>query len=217
LEIVGFDTSRPNSTDKEEIYLAPGEYYFRAYLAHEGDHPLPYAFEGMELVGDHPVGFLGALSGAERIVVKTAGDQQVLHITIDQLYKKPQAEPDSLAKLRLQISVDPSVTIPHARDLHVVLSNEANLEATPVYDFTLSTDELLIKDQENQADFLSPSLTPGSYYVFTYIDANGNGYADPEETSAYVLEGTDPVVVKVEQNRTRSVKVQLQSLPLATN
>lgn len=215
LDIVGFNTSRPNSTDREEIYLAPGEYYFRAYITHEGDSPVPYPLQGMELVSDRPVGFLGASSGAERVVIEGPSDQKTIHIAIDQLYEKAVPEAESFAKLRLQIAVDAAVTIPHARDFHIVLSKEADLEAKADYDFTINTNELLVTGQERQTDFLSPSLDPGTYYVFTYIDANGNGLVDPEESSAYVLEGKDPAEVKIEKDRTRSVKVQIVKLPAA--
>lgn len=212
LELVGFDTSHPNSTNEEAFFLAPGEYYFRAYLTYEGDSPTPYPFHGMDLVGGRPVGFFGALSGAKRVLIESTDDKEIIHITIDQLYEKPQPEEDSLAKLRLQISVDPDLTIPTHRDIHVVLSTVTDLEATPAYDFTVSTNELLIAGQENETDFVSPSLTPGSYYVFTYIDANGNGFADKDEAAAFVLDGEDPALVKVEKNRTRNAKVQLLDL-----
>lgn len=213
LEIVGFDTSHPNSTKPEKLFLAPGEYYFRAYITHDGDRPLPYTFDGMELVDERPVGVYGALSGAERVVIRSTGDFEVINIVIDQLFQKTNSAEDTLAKLRLQIAIDSSVAIPTYRNVHIVLTKEADVEATPAYDFTLSTNQFLIKDQENQADFLSPSLTPGDYYVFSYIDTNGNGFADLDEAAAFVLDDGEPMTVKVEKNRTRSAKVLLLQTP----
>lgn len=216
LDIVGFDTSKPNSTDREEIFLAPGEYYFRAYISRDGDAAIPYAFQGMELVGEQPVGYLGAASGAERVIVHDPSDKPVIHINIDRIFEKKVPEADSLAKLRLQISVDPLVTIPHARDVHVVLTQDSDLEATPAYDFTLNSNELLVAGQERQTDFLSPSLKPGTYYVYTFIDENANGFADPGESAAYVLDGKDPMAIKIEKDKTKTAQVLLPSLPLAT-
>ncbi len=211
LEISGFDATKPSSTSREEIFLAPGEYYFRAYLAPAGATPLPYSLQGMQLVSDTPVGVLGALSGAQRVLVKSTADSaDPVHIYIDQLLKKDEPEADSLAKFRLSIAVDPAATLDKYRDVHVLLLSEADLEVNPSYNFTLSTNTLIADN--SKTDFVSPSLKPADYYVFTYIDANSNGFVDDGELGAFVTDASGkPATVTVEANHTKELAVTLSA------
>lgn len=212
LEIQGFDASKPTSSKLEEIFLAPGEYYFRAYIAPAGTTPIPYSLQGLELVSETPVGILGALSGAERVLVKNAAAaSDTVHIYINQLFKKPVPAEDSFAKIRLELSLkeDLKADVEKYRDVHVLLLKEADLELKPAYDFTLSTTNLLVDTPATY--FVSPSVEPASYYVFAFIDANGNRYFDENEVGAYVSEADGkPSLVSIEKDRTKALKLGLE-------
>lgn len=211
LEIQGFDASKPSSSNLEEIFLAPGEYYFRAYIAPAGAKPVPYSLQGLELVSEAPVGILGALSGAQRVLVNVASSAaEVVHIYINQLYEKPQPAEDTFAKIRLELSLADGLkdSVERYRDVHVVLLKEADLEKRAPYDFTLSTTELLVSPVTY---FVSPSVDVGEYFVFVFIDANGNRYFDENEVGAYVVGGDgEPSLVGLEKDRTKGLKLVLE-------
>lgn len=212
LEIQGFDASKPNSSGREEIFLAPGEYYFRAYLSPQGSAPIPYSLQSMELVSETPVGVLGALSGAQRVLVKAASQViDPVHIYINQLFKKPVAAEDTFAKLRLEITASEvlKTQLEKYRDVHVLLLKEADLELKPAYDFTLSSTSLIVDSPVTT--FVSPSVEPGEYYVFTFVDANSNRYFDESEVGTYVVNAEgEPALVGLEKDRTKAVKISLQ-------
>lgn len=213
LQIAGFDATKPTSTAREEIFLAPGEYYFRAYLTHEGAAALPYSLQGMELVSDTPVGFLGALSGAQRVLVKEGSfATDPVHINIDQLFKKPQAAEDSLAKFRLAITLPALTKVEKYRDVHILLLKEADLELNPSYNFVVSSNGFL--PDTLIADFVSPSLAPGAYYVFTYIDANSNGFVDVGEFGSFITVDGKPAAIQIDKEKTKTLATTLAPLAL---
>ncbi len=208
LEISGFDASKPTSTAREEIFLAPGEYYFRAYLTHDGASAIPYSLQGMELVTDSPLGVLGALSGAQRVLVKnTSQSVEPVHIYIDQLLKKTQPAEDTQARIRLQIALPPVTPVEKFRDVHVLLLKAADLEMLPAYNFTLSSN--LLTADGLATDFVSPSLEAGAYFVFAYIDSNSNGFVDSGELGAFVETEGQPTAVLVDKNRTKVLMTTL--------
>ncbi len=210
IQIAGFDATRPNSTDLEEIYLASGEYYFRAYFRTGQSQPTPYSMGDMILVGDQPVGVYGALSGAKRVLVKNDQKPETVNIYINQLFKKPGSEPDSNAHLRLRLSVPVTQTAPADRDIRILLLIRPDIEAKPAYAFTLSSNLLLINGRESSTEFITPSLAVGAYYLFAFIDSNGNGYYDPSELGAFYLENQEVSSLTVERDRTRSLQLTLQ-------
>ncbi|MCX6131165.1 MAG: hypothetical protein NTX25_19170 [Proteobacteria bacterium] len=214
IQIAGFDASRPNSTGLEEIYLAPGEYYLRAYFTTAQAGSKPYPLGDMIPVGMEPSGIYGAVSAAKRIVIKDEPYPETLHISIDQLYKKPGSEPESHAQIRLHLSVNPDSAIPLDRKVLIFLLTAADLEATPVYTYSFSSNMFLLKNQENQAEFVSPSLSPGNYYLFVFIDKNSNGYYDKDEIGGFYKEAEKIVAVPVEHERMRNLDLLLQS-PIA--
>lgn len=207
LEISGFDASKPASSGREELFLAPGEYYFRAYLAQGGSTPVPYSLQGMELVSDSPVGVLGALSSAERILVKSAKAEEAVHIYINQLFKKPQTEEDSLAKIRLQIALPTATTVEKYRDVRILFLKEADLEITPAYSFNVSSNSFLADTLTSE--FVSPSVKPGAYYVFTYVDANSNGFVDAGELGSFVTVNNEIAAIQIDANRTKNLSTTL--------
>ena len=210
IQIAGFDASRPNSSNLEEMYLASGEYYFRAYFTTGQSPPTPYPMDGMILVGDKPVGVYGALSGAKRVLVKMDQKPELVNIYINQLFKKPGSEQDSNDRIRLRISVPAGLYIPADRDIRVLVLNSPDIEESPAYNFTLSSNLLLIKAQETTTEFVSPSLAPKFYYLFAFVDSNGNAYYDDAELGAFYLEKQEVSSFPVERDRTRSLQLSLQ-------
>jgi hypothetical protein len=212
LEIAGFDASRPQSSDREEIFLAPGEYYFRAFLSQAGLPSVPYALNGMELVGETPLGVYGALSGARRVIVTPDRTPDPIHITIDQLFKKPGSEPDSRARVRIKFEVDEGATIPTDRDVRIQVLSSADIEQMPLYSYTISSRLLLTPGREFATEFVTPSLKPGAYYIFSYIDADSNGYYDLGELGALYSEGDEPTAVQVDKDATRTIYLVLKEV-----
>ncbi|WP_141735293.1 hypothetical protein [Oligoflexus tunisiensis] len=213
IHIAGFDASRPNSSDLEEMYLAPGEYYFRAYFTTDDTQPTPYPMDGMILVGDAPVGVYGALSGAKRVMVSPEQRPEVINIYINQLFKKPGSEPDTNARIRMRLNVSPEDYIPANRDVRIFLLKTPDIESTPLYNLSFSSNLLLVHGQEYTAEYLTPSLDVASYYVFAFLDENSNGYYDSVELGAFYLENKEVSSFPVERDRTRSLQLTLQTHP----
>lgn len=211
IQIAGFNATRPNSSELEEIYLAPGEYYFRAYFTTANTQPTPYPMDGMILVGDEPVGVYGALSGAKRVLVKPDQKPELVNIYIDQLFKKPGSEPDSNAHIRLRVTVPAGAYIPANREVRFLLLKTSDIEEKPLYSLSFSSNLLLIKGQENTTEYLSPSLTPGSYFIFTFLDANSNNSYDSGELGAFYLDQGDVANFQVERDHTRNLQLTLQA------
>jgi hypothetical protein len=210
IRIAGFDASRPNSSDLEEIYLAAGEYYFRAYFTTDDVQPTPYPMDGMILVGDAPVGVYGALSGAKRVVVNPNQRPEVVNIYINQLFKKPGSEPETNARLRLRLFVSPEDFIPANRDVRIFLLKTPDIESKPLYDLSFSSNLFLVHGQEFSAEYVTPSLAVASYYVFAFLDENSNGYYDSSELGAFYVENQEVSSFPVERDRTRSLQLTLQ-------
>ncbi len=213
IRIAGFDASRPNSSDLEEMYLAPGEYYFRAYFTTSDAQPTPYPMDGMILVGDEPVGVYGALSGAKRVVVNPNQKPEVINIYINQLFQKPGSEPDTHARIRMRLNVSPDDFILANRDVRIFLLKTPDIEAKPLYNLSFSSNMLLVHGQEYSAEYVTPSLAVASYYVFAFLDENNNGYYDSTELGAFYLENQEVSSFPVERDRTRSLQLTLQSSP----
>ncbi|HYX33118.1 MAG TPA: hypothetical protein VE954_08370 [Oligoflexus sp.] len=213
IHIAGFDASRPNSSDLEEMYLAPGEYYFRAYFTTADSQPTPYPMDGMILVGEVPVGVYGALSGAKRVMVKPEQQPEVINIYINQLFKKPGSDPDTNARIRLRVNVSPEDIIPANRDVRIFLLKTPDTEARPLYNLSFSSNLLLVHGQEYTAEFVTPSLDLASYYVFAFVDENSNGYYDSIELGAFYLENQEVSSFPVERDRTRSLQLNLSLHP----
>ncbi len=212
LQMYGFDATHPNSSEREDMFLAPGEYYFRAYLSAAEQQPIPYPMGDMELIGDKPVGVYGALSGAKRVVIRSHEQPETIHISIDQLFKKPGSELASLGHLRLKMQVEPkSYAIPSYRQVHILLLKRADIESKPEFSFQMSSQQLLIPGQEFQAEFVTPGVAAGQYYVFAYLDSDGNGYFDAGEPAGIVKERDQPTPISLENEHTRTLYLVLRS------
>lgn len=217
LAINGFDGSSPHSTEREEIYLAPGEYYFRAYIHSAQDPLVPYPLNGMDLVGERPVGVYGALSGAKRVVITKGQQATPIHINIDQLFKRPGSEPDTQAKLRVKFSLTSEILVPNDRQLHILFLKNPDYEEKPAYAFTISSNLLLTPSSDGSVEFVSPSLKPGAYYLFAYIDQDSDGLFDEGEAQAFYRFNEKIAPVTLEAEHTRTTSLLLQNTPVESS
>ena len=210
LMITGFDASGPRSTKQETIFVEPGQYYFRAYMANNEQAPKPYVFNGMELVGDVPVGVVGAASGAQVVTVAPRVQQQYpdpVHITIDKLFKDPNSEPPTNAFLKIDLKVAAGVTVPDRRQVWVRLLEEPNFDRRATREFAMPSEYLLVAGRQGSAEFKSPAVALGSWFLFVFIDVNDNKDYDKGEPMAIYLDHGDPR--RVTFTKDQSVRVEL--------
>jgi hypothetical protein len=195
-----------------DLFVEPGEYYLRAYMTADDDSAAPYTLGDMTLVADQPVGVFGALSGAEMLRVAPRDQDRYpapVDIFLDKLFQKPGATPDTNAHLRLALSVGDGVTVPDARQVHIRLFQSSDLAATPLYDFAMASELLLVQGRVGKAEYVSPSLKEGPYVVYAFVDANGNGLPDADEAAGvYTVDGHAQTVA-IAKDRTETIALTL--------
>lgn len=210
LEITNFDASRVGLHRNEVIFLEPGEYYFRAFISNV-DVPNPYEYQGMELVSETPVGIFGALSGAERVVVRPSNRIDInsdINIYLDKLMVKEGQEIPTNAHLRAKISVPEDYVVPASKKIYVQFFNTDDFFYDPAYEFTLASETLMITGSEGSTEFLSTDLKEGSYYIRAFLDVSGNGYFDDGEPQFINTLHGELKLVKIVKNRTELVNIQ---------
>jgi hypothetical protein len=216
VQISNYRASKAGDFDKTEIYLAPGSYFLRAFVANEDELLVPYSYQGLELISEKPVGVYGALSSPASIEVaprRIEAHARPVHVTLDKLFKSQTEEPETKAYLRLSLSLEANAVVPTDRKLLVQLRNEADLGLAPVQEFTMLTESFLIEGRKGQAEFLSTSLPIGNYVVFAFIDANGNELYDQGELAALVQKNGEATKVAIKQNRTETIPLTLAADP----
>ncbi|NRA64098.1 MAG: hypothetical protein HRU19_06410 [Pseudobacteriovorax sp.] len=211
--ISGFDASKPTSTDREEIYLDPGEYYLRAYLKETDDLPLPAGLKDLEPV-DAAIGVYGALSAPERVVVRPRGNNSPIHITIDQLLMDPDQKPKTDARFRFNISTEEDFYVPSDRNIIVQLLSEADIETTAEYSFKTSTNGMLIEGQARATELVTHDLAIASYYIFAFLDENGNGFYDSGELAHFVSRFDEPMPLTAKAKALINVELPLDLFPM---
>ncbi|TWW08343.1 hypothetical protein E3A20_25290 [Planctomyces bekefii] len=197
-----------------DLFVEPGEYYLRAFLTTDRDQAVPYSLGGMELKGDEPFGVLGALSGPELIRVAPSHQDPYpdpVHIYLDQLFKKPGSEPETNAHLRINFTVADQSRIVDGRRVIIRLQKSRDLAERPAAEYSLASELLLIQGRVGRAEFLSPSLNPGVYFVFAFIDENLNNSYDGGELAALASEGGVPKPITIVQERTLTLPLALTS------
>jgi hypothetical protein len=207
-----FDGDRGNWKEVE-LFLDPGEFYIRAYLTNRDDISIPYVFGDMELVADKPIGIFGALGAPQLINVKpvSEGLNDPVKIYLDRLFEKPGEKPDTQARIRINLTLSEGLEAPDRRNIHIELRNDESLETNPVASFQMASESLLVTGRVGSAEFISPSLELSSYFVFVFLDENGNGLFDEFEISALYERNTLPQVVKTEENKTKSINLILST------
>ncbi len=212
MRITNFDASYPHSSDMEEIFLKPGEYYLRAFISTKNDTPLPPELQGLEPASG-AFGIYGALSSPERIIIKPYGVNPPIHIYVDQLYKDPQQEVDTQAQFRIKMTVPPDLAIPSNRSTIVQISTEQDIEHVPNYRLVTSSNDFLIIDSPRLAEIKSKNLAIDSYYVFAFIDEDGNEFYDEGELAGYYTKGMEPWPILAKKNTVQTLSLKLKAAP----
>ncbi|SMF22159.1 hypothetical protein [Pseudobacteriovorax antillogorgiicola] len=213
LRISSFDATFPHSTSREEMFLEPGEYYFRAYLSNRPDQALPPALQGMDPVGD-AYGIFGAISQPERVLIKPYDMAPMVHIHINRLFEDPNGQIDYNGKMRLNISMPEEAMIEQNRRLVIQLHDNANIDQLAAKQFIMESKEFLIIGQQGKAQFLSPSIDLGRYYLFVFLDSDGNGYYDTGELAYFYNRNGEPWTLSIEEKTTKTLAVPLDFFPI---
>jgi hypothetical protein len=216
VQINHFSAKNRGDYQQTEIYLAPGTYFLRAFIANESEMLVPYTYQGMELVSEKPLGVYGALSSPASVAVapkKMQAFSQPVHITLDKLFKNKQEEPDTKAYLRLNLSIAPESSIPQNRKVLVQLREELDLGLAPTHEFAMLTESFMIEGRQGQAEFLSSSLPIGNYFVFAFVDANGNELYDEGELAALAMRNGEASKVAIKLNRMETLQLTLKLNP----
>ena len=213
LYIGGFDTARSSSSQRELLFLSPGEYYLRAYI-HSGLEPaIPLVMQGMQLVSNKPLGVYGALSAPQRVLVGRQGDTETVHIEIDQLLEDPDQKPDTHARLRIKFTTDPNAYIEADRQILIQLLGTADINERAKQVFKLDSNRLLISGQEYRAEFISSSLPEQDVYVFAFLDENANGFYDFGELAQMYQQSDEFMPVKIRSDRITTITLPLVLTP----
>lgn len=196
-----------------DLYLEPGEYYLRAYMAtDEDDAAKPYQFGGMTLVQGAPVGVYGALSGAEMVRVEPRAQNPYpspVHIYLDRQFKAPGQEPDTNAHIRLSLTLAQGYAAPDGREVKIRLHRSDDLNEAPLREFVMPSELFLVQSRLGRADYLTPSLDAGNYVVFAYLDANGNDLYDKGELQGLYKVNGQTYAVRVARDRTEPLALVL--------
>jgi hypothetical protein len=212
VQISNFNASRAGSYDETTIYLEPGEYYLRSFVAKEDEQLTPYSYEDMELVGGRPVGVMGALSSPEVLRVEPRDQERwadPVHLSLDKLFKKPGEGPGTGAFLRISFEIAATETIPESTDVIVQLHDDVDLNRRPQASFKMPTEKLLITGHVGKAEFLTPELELGTFIVFAFVDTNGNGFYDAGELAQISALLGEPRAIQVQADRTAPLSLVL--------
>ena len=200
--ITDFDSVRAPAV-REDINFGPGEYYLRAFVADLDSERLPAELQNFELTDLSRNGF-AAISAAERLVVSPTGRGSILNININQALATDGNEPQTNAKIRAMISLSDEDREPILnRNVKLRLFTEARIDKTPAYEFTLSTNRLFGNSLDSAPYILTSDLEPGDYYVFAFVDEDGNDFYDEGELAAFY---------DAEMDRVMSVPVELETV-----
>lgn len=207
-----FNASKPGQYQKADLYLKPGEYYIRAFIANDDQMVLPYQYQNLNLVSDKPVGVVGALSGIQTVVVKSRSQQpnpNPVSVYIDQLFKTPQSEVPSNADMRIRFNIENPETIQLGRKLIVELHKDIDLTVKPIENFEMATERLMVEGRKGKAELIATDVPLGSFTVFAFIDNNGNGFYDVDEPARFFMKADEPSLVKLEANRIVTLDMNL--------
>jgi len=224
---VPFIASFTNTTTVS-MWLKPGRWWFRAWLA--DDQPVaPLTYRNLQLVRDIPVGVAGALSGATAVDIQKNGGaipgerygngnlNPPLLLVISHILVDPDS-PGTAAYLRLTVDVagcgtasenECSNRILPDRDIIIRLLDSPDLAETPIREFKVSSNLLLVSGSVGKLEWFSPELMTGRYFVAAAVDADADGYFDDEELVGITQIRDVPVYVDIKENYTRSAAIVL--------
>src|SRR5690606_4038378 len=113
------------------------------------------------------------------------------------------------AHLRTILKTDLHGEIASGRKVFIEMFTDEDFERTPAHRFVMASELLKIDGEQGQAEFVSPSLEVGDYFVRVYIDANNNEYYDDGELFGVHAQGGLPRYVRIQEETVRSVMITL--------
>jgi hypothetical protein len=204
----GFDASRAGRRSTAEIFLPDGTFYFRAFISHRQDEVTPYEYNGMSLVTEKPMGTYGALSELRSLVLNNEEESNhSVDIFLDKLFKGPDAE--SQAFLRLLVSLPEGFQAPLGRQVRIELHTQDDFAFLPAQVYSIPSESFLIAGLEGRAEFLSPQVPIGKYFIRSYLDSNSNGFWDDGELYRVLKKYDEPAWVEIKSLRTATVELAL--------
>ncbi len=206
------DTAKPGTYVESEMSLPVGEYFVRAYLNSNKQEITPYEYEGMELISNMPVGLYGAASHAETLTV-TSGQSTKLtlvQIYLDKLFKRPQAEEPTQAHMRVIYKFAADFTVPTGRTVYFELFDKPDFNYIPSKRMEAPSEMSMINGREGVAEFLSPELPVGQYFLRMYLDTNGNRFLDRNEPRYIYFKHGESAKIDVVAQRTETIEAELK-------
>jgi len=213
VQLTSFDASAAGRYQRASLFLKPGMYYLRAFIADEGDAIVPYQYQNMQVVREKPMGVAGALSSPAPVTVapqsRTSAPQSPVHIVIDKLFRLPGQNLDTEAFMRIRFSMQETSNLSVGRDVIIGLYPDSDITQAPSAQFKMPTERLLITGQVGTAEFVTPELEVGNYVVFAWVDSNGNGFHDESEPKAMSMRNGQPYALAVSKRRTIPLQLDL--------
>lgn len=213
-KVFNFDATHAGTSAMESMFLAAGNYYFRAYLS-DDDFSTPFEYKGMDKVEqqmvNQPYGTYGA-SGVASVQVNGSAEnkpQSPVIVNLNRLFRKAGEERPTNANLRIGITVDPATEVPAGKDVIIKLYGTNDFRVNPIYTFKFSSNLLKIEGQKGKAEYIATNLKAGDYFVQAFLDDSGNGYADPGELQDTYKKGDEQAKMSVVENRTDKVDLKL--------
>jgi len=196
-----------------KLMVDPGEYYLRAFIGSTDEVSIPYQMGGMKAVRGEAFGVYGALSAPEKVMVFHGWSgqraQEPVHLKLDTLVTDPDADVQTQARYRFTIAVADMSRIQMGRSVVVALLDEADPARMPAETFTVATDTLFIAGKEGKSEILTKALEIGSYFVFAFVDLNGNGFADEAEPQVVYQADGQPKKVALREKYTVTIPLAL--------
>jgi len=203
--------ARKGEWKEAKLVVAPGEYYIRAFIGSTSEVAVPYQLGGMKAVRGNAFGVYGALSAPEKVTVyndwSRARVPDPVHLKMETLVIDPDTEIPTEARIRFTINVADMTKIQMGRSVIVQLLEDADPSRVATHTFTVATDSLFINGREGKTEIVTKTLEIASYFVFAFVDLNGNGYADDGEPQKLVEADGQPKKFALRENYTLMVQV----------
>lgn len=209
--IFGFNPTNPGVGQTSTLDLPPGEYYVRAYLG-DPSRQLPYSYQDLNLVGETPVGYYSASSTPKKMTVlpKTSTPcPNAIEVYLDKLFEDPDKQPATEAKARIKIEAPIGAIIPDQRKLWIELHDTDDFAAVPAHRYSIPSQSLLIHDRYGKAEYVTPNLELGQYFVFVYIDDDQNEFFDQGELHATYAQSNIPIPLNIREKRVATISLML--------
>ena len=212
MKVFGFSMSKHTGA-REELYLEPGEYYLRAFMSNQNENRLPSDFDGLSPI-DKAEGQFAVISLPVRVLVEPYTPSPLTHIYLDQLYEDPNNSARYQAKLRIKITSPEELFIPNDRQLHIQLLDRADIDRLPQHEYIIPSSNLLVMGKKGQTQYVTDAISPDDYYLFVFLDEDGNHYYDYGELAYFHWSSSEPAAITLEEKKTKSIIAPLRLEPM---